>query len=83
MLGMLWLEPAYRGEGVSRMYYEHRIGRARSHGFRRILVGHRATNVPSGAAMRRAGFVRTGTRSHLCPDGKREDEVQYEMLLHD
>lgn len=81
MLGMTWLDPAYRGKGVSRMFHEHRIGWARRNGFRRIAVGHRASNVPSGAAMRRAGFVRTGTRSHLWPDGMREDEVQYELLL--
>ena len=79
--GMTWLDPAYRGRGVARLYYDVRIAWARAQGFARIEVGHRASNAASGAAMRRAGFVRTGSRPHLWPDGVWEDDVVYALDL--
>lgn len=79
--GMTWLDPAYRGRGVSRLFYEVRIAWARAQGFARIEVGHRASNAASAAAMRRAGFVRIAARPHLWPDGAWEDDVVYELTV--
>ena len=79
--GMTWLDPAYRGQGVSRLYYDARIVWARAQGFAWIEVGHRASNAASGAAMRRAGFVPTTRRAHLWPDAVWEDEVVYALAF--
>jgi RimJ/RimL family protein N-acetyltransferase len=79
--GMTWLDPAYRGRGVSRLCYEARIGWARARGYARIHVGHRASNAASAAAMRRAGFRPIRREPHLWPDGMWEDDVIYELLL--
>lgn len=81
--GMTWLDPVWRGRGVSRLYYDARIAWARAQGFDRIEVGHRACNEPSRRAMLAAGFRQIDRRSHRWPDGTEEDDVIYELVLGD
>ena len=79
--GMTWLDPAYRRRGLSALFYAERIAWARSTGLHRIRVGHRASNIASGAAMRAAGFRPIGRRVHVWPDGVTEDEILHDLNL--
>jgi len=79
--GMTWLDPAWRGRGLSAIYYRERITWARSRGFARIKVSHRRSNETSRHAMLAAGFREIGAEPHLWPDGQEDDDVHYEMVL--
>ncbi|MEO5938902.1 MAG: GNAT family N-acetyltransferase [Sphingomonas sp.] len=79
--GMTWLDPAWRGRGLSAIYYRERIAWARSRGLARIVVSHRRSNETSRRAMLAAGFRETGADPHLWPDGQQDDDVHYEMVL--
>jgi RimJ/RimL family protein N-acetyltransferase len=77
-----WLEPSYRSKGISRLMYQARIDWARSHpGCEKITVSHRASNLASGKANQKQGFVYTHTTPKTWPDGAEEDEVHYELRL--
>lgn len=80
-LGMTWIEPAYRGQGLSRLIYRARVAWAREMGMRRIIVSHRDGNEPSRRAMLAAGFRETRRAAHDWPDGARADNVSYELPL--
>lgn len=81
-LAMSFILPAYRGLGHSRMLYEARLAwiRARPK-FRRVTVGHRASNVASRRAMQTQGFMRIGQTPRLWPDGATEDDVHYQLII--
>ncbi|MBL8543244.1 MAG: GNAT family N-acetyltransferase [Hyphomonadaceae bacterium] len=82
MLAMSFIEPAYRGRGLSQLFYDARLAWARAHGgFRRIVVSHRASNEASRRANQRHGFTLTGSAPRTWPDGVTEDEISYELLL--
>lgn len=52
-----YIRAAYRGQGLSRLFYEARIGWARKHGgFDTITVGHRDGNEASRKANQKFGF---------------------------
>lgn len=81
-LGMTYLLPAYRGRGLSALYFDTRVRWARARPqFVRIAVSHRRSNEASGRAIERYGFARTGTVGRTWPDGAVEDEVTYELTL--
>lgn len=80
-LGMTWVEPAWRGKGLSRPIYAVRIAWARQQGLRRIIVSHRDGNEPSRRAMLAAGFRETGRAPHDWPDGARVDNISYVLAL--
>lgn len=80
-LGMTWLEPAYRGRGLSAAIYATRIAWARSKGLARIAVSHRDGNEPSRRAMLAHCFRPTGRTAHLWPDGATVDNIAYELRL--
>jgi RimJ/RimL family protein N-acetyltransferase len=80
-LGMTWLDPAYRGRGLSALIYDARIAWARDKGLARIIVSHRADNEPSRRAMLAHGFRPTGTAPHEWPDGRTVDNISYELPL--
>lgn len=80
-LGMTWVEPAYRGRGLSALIYGTRIAWARRPGVRRIAVSHRAGNEPSRRAMLAHGFVLIGATPHEWPDGAMVDDVSYGLAL--
>jgi RimJ/RimL family protein N-acetyltransferase len=81
LLGMSWLAPALRGQGLSRLIYQARIAWARDRKIARIRVSHRAGNEPSRRAMVAHGFRFVRQTSVLWPDGQEADEIHYEMVL--
>lgn len=77
-----WLEPDYRGKGLSELIYKTRIDWAKNFpGIERIIVSHRASNISSKYANQKHGFVFTGTHEKIWVDGVTEDEVCYELKL--
>ncbi len=82
LLAMSYILPQYRGRGLSRHFYEARLGWIRSRPkFKRIIVSHRASNDASRRANQMHGFVQTERASHLWPDGQTEDEIFYELRI--
>ena len=82
LLAMSYIEPEYRGRGLSNTLYEARLDWIRRSGrFRKVHVSHRASNEASRRANQRHGFVRTGSAPFAWPDGTIEDEVHYELTL--
>lgn len=80
-LAMSYIRPGYRGRGLTALLYRARLGWARERGCTRVIVSHRASNTPSRRAIERHGFTRTGSRSHVWPDGVAEEDIQYELML--
>ena len=77
-----WLEPSARGKGISRLFYEARIGWARQKaGVERIIVSHRESNVASKFANQNFSFVQTHTTEKVWNDGVTEKEFHYELTL--
>lgn len=77
-----WLEPEYRGKGLSNLIYKTRIEWAKSQPeIEKIIVSHRASNVASKYANQKHGFVFTHTHEKVWTDGKTEDEVCYELKI--
>ncbi|MBI1214421.1 MAG: GNAT family N-acetyltransferase [Alphaproteobacteria bacterium] len=79
-----WLEPEWRGKGVSEKMYEARLNWARAQeGVRRVVVSHRESNVASKKANQKHGFTFTHAEGFFWPDGKEEPEVFYELWLEE
>jgi len=77
-----WLEPEFRGRGLSELMYRTRLEWAKAHPtIERIIVSHRASNVASKYANQKHGFVFTRTHEKIWADGKTEAEVCYELKL--
>lgn len=77
-----WLEPHLRGKGLSEMMYRARLAWANSHPtIKKIIVSHRASNLSSKSANQKHGFFYTGTTERVWPDGTREAELHYELVL--
>jgi len=76
-----YLQPAYRGRGLSRGFYQARIDWAREHGYRRLTVGHRESNVISMRANQAFGFQETHRAPYTWHDGTVESEVCYALAL--
>jgi RimJ/RimL family protein N-acetyltransferase len=78
-----WLEPPYRSKGVSQLMYQTRIDWARKHPVcEKIVVSHRASNVASGKANQKHGFVFTHKETKEWPDGQADDHLFYELKLN-
>jgi len=82
VLAMSFIAPPYRGQGLSRLFYEARLSWIKAQvQFRRILVSHRASNESSRRAILRHGFVPAQTAPRTWPDGRTEDEMFYELEI--
>ena len=82
ILAMSFILPEYRGRGLSRLFYEVRIEWIRRQPqFKRVIVSHRASNEASRRANQHYGFVATGRKPHVWPDGETEDEITYELVI--
>jgi len=76
-----YIREVHRGNGLSRMLYEARISWAHVHGLKRLLVGHRESNIISKAANQHFNFKYTYREPRAWPDGIIEDILYYELLL--
>lgn len=77
-----WLDPTYRGRGLSHMMYEARLDWAQAHPTcDQIVVSHRASNVKSKRANQKHGFIYTHTEDQTWPDGVTEDRVFYTLAV--
>lgn len=77
-----WLEPEFRGKGLSKLLYEPRMEWARNHpACEKIIVSHRASNQASKRANQKFGFTFTKKVNKQWHDGTREDELFYELRL--
>ena len=81
VMGMSFIEPSYRGQGYSSLFYEARIAFARTQPWTRLIVCHRANNESSRRAILRHGFILTSTYERDWPDGTRDIEYTYELDL--
>ena len=77
--GMVFIEPQYRGRGLSNLLYDAKIAWARSKGFKKILIGHHIDNVESRASILKHGFVKIGERLSDWPDGTQGISIDYEL----
>jgi RimJ/RimL family protein N-acetyltransferase len=77
-----WLDPQFRGKGLSELMYKTRIEWAKAHLIvERVIVSHRASNVASKYANQKHGFVFTRAHEKIWTDGAVEDEIYYELYI--
>jgi RimJ/RimL family protein N-acetyltransferase len=79
---MSFIEPDYRGKGLSKLFYEARIDWClqQAH-FTKILVGHREGNDASRRANQAFGFKLVSKKMDLWPDGSQDYLYEYELDL--
>jgi RimJ/RimL family protein N-acetyltransferase len=77
-IGMLFVEPAYRGQGLSHRLLDTAMDWVRTQTrFHRAVIGHRGSNIGSMRAILRQGFVEARRERKIWPDGTLDDEVDY------
>lgn len=77
-----WLEPHFRGKGLSKLMYQARLKWAKEHPtIEKIVVSHRASNLSSKFANQKHGFILTRTNEKVWTDGATEEEVFYELNI--
>lgn len=77
-----WLARSFRGKGFSKLMYQTRIEWAKAQPkVERIIVSHRASNLASGRANQKHGFVVTHKTEKTWTDGITEDEIFYELRI--
>lgn len=77
-----WLDPAYRGRGLSREMYRARLDWAARHpACETIIVSHRGSNDRSKAANQKQGFVFTHRTRRVWPDGVEDDQLYYALPI--
>jgi RimJ/RimL family protein N-acetyltransferase len=82
VLGMDYIEPAYRGRGLSRLLYQRRIewGLNQKH-LTRLVISHREGNEASRRANQAFGFEYQGRETIRWPDGTEADRWTYLLDL--
>lgn len=76
-----FIEPAHRGKGLTKLFYEARMEWVRQKQCNLITVSHRLGNKTSEAAIKRFGFKYTNTEEVNWPDGIRAPELRYILEL--
>ena len=80
LLAYTFIQPQYRGLGLSRLFYKARLDWIKSRPqYTRVVVSHRASNERSRHAILRHGFVESGDVERTWPDGATEPEITYEL----
>ena len=84
LLAYSFINPQYRGLGLSRLLYEGRLSWIKTHPqFNRIIVSHRASNERSRRAILRHGFKMSGESERTWPDGTTDREIFYDKNLYE
>lgn len=76
-----FIKPEYRGNGLSKLFYQARIDWARDMGCEFITVGHREGNELSKAANQSFGFEYTSYEEQIWPDGTKANRLDYRLKL--
>lgn len=76
-----YIREAYRGRGLSQLFFRARFHWAREKHCRLLLVSHRAGNAASAAAIQAAGFRYSHAEAATWPDGGSEDALYYSLEL--
>lgn len=76
-----FIKSAYRGQGLSRLFYQARIDWAKLKNCSSITVSHRVGNEISKAANQRFGFKYVAAKEASWPDGVSADELIYTLQL--
>ena len=76
-----YIRKEYRGKGLAEQYFQARIDHARQRGYKYLVVGHRANNLPSRRNIEKFGFQLTKTESKQWPDGSHDDILHYRLVL--
>jgi RimJ/RimL family protein N-acetyltransferase len=77
-----YITPDYRKRGLSEPMYRACLDWAKKHEpWKKLIVTHRANNIPSQRAIQHAGFVFAWKESMTWPDGQTDDEIIYEIDL--
>lgn len=81
-MGMSYITPHYRGQGLSEKLYDARLAFALNKtNWERLVISHRAGNISSQRAIIRHGFQKIGEHEILWPDGTYGVEVEYVLDL--
>jgi RimJ/RimL family protein N-acetyltransferase len=78
-----FIKTPYRGKGLSRLFYQARIGWAREKQCKSIIVSHRVGNTLSKAANKRFGFKFSNTEEVNWGNGVRADGLVYVLELNE
>ena len=82
VMAMDFIDPEYRGKGLTDLLYKARIDFAIQHkAWKKLSIGHREGNEPSRRAMIKHGFELVETKDINWPDGSRDIEYLYELNL--
>lgn len=76
-----YILPEYRGQNLSKIFFEKRIEWVQEKGLKRIVVNHRKNNLASKAAILKSGFIYTHSEKIQWPDGSFEEVIYYESIL--
>jgi GNAT superfamily N-acetyltransferase len=79
MLGMSYIERAYRRRGLSAMLYDARLEWAKANGYERACVSHRDGNEASRRANAAFGFKKYATEETTYGDGSKALDHRYEL----
>lgn len=72
-----YIRKEHRGKGLSQLLYNARIGWANQHNIKRLIIGHRETNIASKRANQHFGFVYSHSEPRTWPDGVIENMFYY------
>jgi GNAT superfamily N-acetyltransferase len=76
-----YIKKEFRGQHLSRLFYEARIGWARERKLKKLVISHRQKNRVSKSANQRFGFKYTHNEMRQWPDGMEEANLFYELVL--
>lgn len=80
IFGMSYLEPEYRGKGLSKMLYVPRLAWVRAQeGIRRVIISHREGNEASRGSILKWGFRPYEKEVTTFGDGSKAKEHKYEL----
>jgi RimJ/RimL family protein N-acetyltransferase len=78
----LYLDPTFRGQGLSRKLFDHVFNQLKTEGIEQLYLTCLASNTAARQLYRKLGFHRHGTRRQSVKwQGQYDDEVEYVYLV--
>lgn len=79
---MSYLQPDYRGRGLSHMFYEARLDWIKAHDtLKHIIAFHRKGNEGVAHTLKKLGFIHVNSTLIAWPNGEQDDIYRYELDL--